>query len=381
MSIRIKFAAIAAAALAVITAGAGIAATAGSARAATPSCGNGCVDPFSYQFGTHKTPNYVLDVLKQGDKVGQKIILFRSSNADPAEDFDASFQGTVADFYAAGLVSSAVDLHYGGQCEMQAVTSVLSAPGVPGATSSFTLGGTVAAATYYVVVTYVNASGQTVASSASQVKVSGFNNTITIASPAAEGNATGWYAYVGTVSGGPYHLQQSPGFPTAIGTSLPLTSTPTTTGVTPPTSNTATTAPVQTCSGYYPDLYAWELQYAPFGVDSGLCVGLAATAVSGEGVTLQPCGTTARTVWITDTVNAAGWNSNYVPVINGSDTNFSQPFVLDYPHNSVPTDGSPSTTRPQLYVDNLTGFTNGSILNQTGIIDTQLWGADFGELP
>ena len=132
-----------------------------------------------------------------------------------------------------------------------------------------------------------------------------------------------------------------------------------------------------TCTRSYPDLYAWELQYAPFGVDSGLCVGLAATAVSGEGVTLQPCGTSGATVWITDTVNAAGWNSNYVPVINGSDTNFSQPFVLDYPHNGFPTD----KPRPQLYVDNLTGFSNGTILNPTGIIDTQLWGADFGALP
>ena len=380
MSIKSKV--IAAAAALTLIGGLGTAGVlgAGTAKAATPSCGSLCADPFSYQFGTHKTPNYVLDVLKQGDKVGQKIILFRSSNDDPAEDFDASFQGTVSDFFAAGLVSSAVDLHYGGQCETEAVTSVLSPPGVPGVTG-FPLLGHVAAGTYYVEVTYVNASGQTVASPPAKVTTTGTTSVITVASPPAEGNATGWYAYIGTSASGPYYLQQSPGFPTAIGSSLSVTATPPASGTNPPASNTAATAPVSGCSGYYPDLYAWELQYAPFGVDSGLCVGLAATAVSGEGVTLQPCGVTARTVWITDTVNAAGWNSNYVPVINGSSTNFSQPFVLDYPHNSVPTDGSPSTTRPQLYVDNLTGFTNGSILNQTGIIDTQLWGADFGELP
>ena len=64
--------------------------------------------------------------------------------------------------------------------------------------------------------------------------------------------------------------------------------------------------------------------------------------------------------------------SDYLPVINGSDNNFTQPFVLDYPHNGFPTD----KPRPELYVDNLTGFTNGSILNVTGVIDTQLWGAD-----
>jgi hypothetical protein len=354
--------------------------TAGAASAATPSCGPLCADPFSFQFGTHKTPNYVLDVYKQGDKVGQKIILFRASNDDPAEDFDASFQGTVSDFFAAGLVSSAVDLHYGGQCEMEAVTTpVLAAPAAPTVTQSLT-GGHVANGTYYVEVTYVNANGQTVASPPTKVVTTGLNlSTITVSPPAAEGNATGWNAYIATSPGGPYTLQQTS--PTTIGSNLLLTATPTTTGVIPPATNGATTAPVSGCTGYYPDLYAWELQYAPFGVDSGLCVGLATTAVSGEGVTLQPCGTTARTVWITDTVNAAGWKDNYVPVINGSDTNFSQPFVLDYPHNSVPTDGSPSTTRPQLYVDNLTGFTNGSILDETGIIDTQEWGADFGELP
>ena len=134
---------------------------------------------------------------------------------------------------------------------------------------------------------------------------------------------------------------------------------------------------MESCVGYYPDLYAWEIEYAPDGVDSGLCVGLASTAVSGEGVTLQPCGVTGKTVWITDTVNAAGWGNSYVPVINGSDSNFSQPFVLDYPQNGFPTD----KPRPQLIVNNLTGYTNGSILNQSGIVDTQEWGADFGTLP
>ncbi len=47
----------------------------------------------------------MLDVLRQGAKVGQPIILFRTSNTDPAEDFVPSIQGTTADFYAAGLVS------------------------------------------------------------------------------------------------------------------------------------------------------------------------------------------------------------------------------------------------------------------------------------
>ncbi|HEU5385778.1 MAG TPA: hypothetical protein VFV73_07735, partial [Streptosporangiaceae bacterium] len=48
-----------------------------SAAAATPSCGRDCVDIFSRAFGTHRTPNFVMDVLRQGAKVGQPIILFR----------------------------------------------------------------------------------------------------------------------------------------------------------------------------------------------------------------------------------------------------------------------------------------------------------------
>jgi hypothetical protein len=224
-----------------------------SASAATPSCGFNCIDLFSRAFGTHHTPNYVLDVLRQGAKVGQPIILFRGSNTDPAEDFVPSIQGTTADFYAAGLVSSAVALHYG--C-------------IPG------------------------------------------------------GN-----------------------FPNCIINSV--------------------------------DDPAWEFEYAPFGVDSGLCVGVAATATAKEGVTLQPCGVSAKTVWIEDDNDSpATATRGYVPLINGSDTNFSHPFVLTYPGNGFPTD----KPRPQLFVNNLTGFSHGIGTPIGSVNDTQLWGADFGVL-
>ena len=86
---------------------------AGTASAATPSCGIACINVFSYQFGTHSSPNFTVDVLRQGEKVGQPIILFRTANFDPALDWTVAFQGTVADFFAAGLVSSSLALHYG----------------------------------------------------------------------------------------------------------------------------------------------------------------------------------------------------------------------------------------------------------------------------
>ena len=216
-----------------------------SASAATPSCGFSCVDIFSRTFGTHRTPNFVLDVWRQGAKVGQPIILFRTSNTDPAEDINASFQGQTSDFFAAGLVSAAVNLHYGG-------------------------------------------------------------------------GAAG-----------------------------------------------------------FPDDPAFELEYTPFGVGSGLCVGVASTAVQGSKVSLQPCGASSKTVWIVDTGDSVTIAHGYVPLVNGSDTNFSHPFVLTYPSNGYPTD----KPRPQLTTTNLTGFTGNFLIPVLGSInDNQLWGARFGVL-
>jgi hypothetical protein len=70
--------------------------------------------------------------------------------------------------------------------------------------------------------------------------------------------------------------------------------------------------------------------------------------------------------------------NGYIPLINGSDTNFSHPFVLTYPAFGFPTD----KPRPQLKVTNLTGFSHGfppgPILSTVN--SNQLWGADFGVL-
>ena len=192
MSIKSKVLAAAATLTLVSGVGAAGALTAGSASAATPSCGIACVNLFSYQFGTHNSPNYTVDVLRQGEKVGQPIILFRTANYDPALDWTFSIQGTVADFFAAGLVSSAVALHYG------------CIPDGPG----------------------------------------------------------------GNFPNCPFNI---------AGINIP--------------------------SGGSSDLLAVENQYSPFGVQSGLCMGVAATAFSGEGVTLQPCGVSSKTVWILDTLD------------------------------------------------------------------------------
>jgi len=200
-----------------------------SASAATPSCGHRCIDIFSREFGTHSHPNFVLDVWRQSAKAGTPIILYRTSNSDKAEDFAVSFQGTVADFFKAGLVSAALNLHY----------------------------------------------------------------------------SRDW---------------------------------------------------------------AFEFEYSPDGVNSGMCVGTASTAANKTPVVLVPCGASAKSVWVVDSRDSIG--RGYVPLINGSDVNFSHPSVLHYPGNSFPTD----TPRPQLNTFELQKYSNGSVF------DNELWGADFGVL-
>jgi hypothetical protein len=201
-----------------------------TANAATPSCGHSCIDIFSREFGTHHHPNFVLDVWRQAARVGQPIILFRTSNSDPAEDFTVSNQGTVNDFLAAGLVSPSLALHYGTD-------------------------------------------------------------------------------------------------------------------------------------------QAFEFEYSPNGAGSNLCVGVATTAVNHTPVSLQPCGVSAKTVWVVDSADSI--TGFYVPLINGSDTNFSHPFVLHYPGNAFPTD----IPRPQLNTYNLQKYSDGTVF------DNEMWGANFGVLP
>jgi hypothetical protein len=243
---------IAAAATLTLVGGVGAVATF-SAAAATPPCGSSCIDIFSREFATHgtSTPGFVVDVLRQGEMVGQPVILFRTSNSDPAEDFTVSFQGSTSDFYAAGLVSSAVALHYG-----------------------------------------------------------------------------------------------------------------------------CTVGPFVTCANGVDDP-AFEVEYAPYGVDSGLCVGVGSTAAQGTRVALEPCGVSSKTVWILDLNDSPQTlRSDYVPLINGSDTNFSHPYVLTYPKNGFPTD----RPRPQLMTQRLTGFAHGHGSPIGSVQDNQLWGADFGVL-
>lgn len=226
MSFKSKFFA-AAATLSLI--GAAAATGTMTANAATPSCGHSCIDLYSRMFGSHKDPQFVFNVKGNSATVGAPIILWSGSNSNQGEDFTVSAQGTVHDFFLAGLASAALNLHY--------------------------------------------------------------------------------------------H-----------------------------------------------SLEAIEIEYSPFGSGSDLCIGVGSTAGNGTKVTLQPCGVSSKTLWVVDSFSKI--KGNYVPLINGSDVNFSHPYVLNYPLSGYPTDNP----RPVLQTWQLLKFSNGAT------VDNELFSANFGTL-
>jgi hypothetical protein len=106
---------------------------------------------------------------------------------------------------------------------------------------------------------------------------------------------------------------------------------------------------------------AYEFDYSPRGVESGLCMGVASTAADNTAVTLQPCGETGDTIWIVD---SGGVSNGYLPLINGSDTNFSTPYVLKA--------GSTDTSALVTYTLQVTNGTTAT---------SQMWNAEVGVLP
>lgn len=114
----------------------------------------------------------------------------------------------------------------------------IDAPIAPTVTTA-TTGGTVAAGTYQVVVTYTNDDGETTPSLATSIVTTGSTSTITVDSPAAETGASGWNVYITQAGGASTTATLQNTTPEAIGTNFVLTAPPTTSGATPPTTNTA----------------------------------------------------------------------------------------------------------------------------------------------
>jgi len=112
-------------------------------------------------------------------------------------------------------------------------------PGLPSPSApslSSTPGGSLAEATYYVVVTYVNALGETGPSVESNLAVAS-GNLLVVASPAAMGSAMAYNVYVGTATGGEKLQNVSP---VPLGQNwVQLSTGLSDSGCTPPTINTA----------------------------------------------------------------------------------------------------------------------------------------------
>ena len=83
----------------------------------------------------------------------------------------------------------------------------------------------------------------------------------------------------------------------------------------------------------YPNRLGVQQEYAPYGVGTGLCVGLARTAFQNEGLTLQSCTVPGTTVWIIDPAVVP-----YFPIVNGSTTRFDRPFAMDLPRDEIVSD-------------------------------------------
>lgn len=125
---------------------------------------------------------------------------------------------------------------------------------------------------------------------------------------------------------------------------------------------------------HYANSIAFEIEYTPYGRPTNLCVGVPWTAGSGTPVVLEPCGSSSKVVWILDHQDSncpptgASVPNGYLPIINGSDTNFSHPFVLNYPGNGAAPWDRP---RPWLTTDNLSKYSDGTVY------DNQMWGLTY----
>ena len=117
---------------------------------------------------------------------------------------------------------------------------------------------------------------------------------------------------------------------------------------------------------HYANLGAAQLEYAPLGQPTGLCVGVPSSPYSGEALSLQPCTVPGRTVWIIGTATSAG----FFPIISGATTDFVHPFAMTYPRH-VDTD----TMLPPIRLFHLQ-FRGPA----HAVPDTQLWGVKLGVL-
>jgi len=200
-----------------------------AASAATPQCGNACVEVYSMKYATPTSLGFVETVFLGIPAVGVPTIVHQASSSDPAEDLIVPLAGTVSQLYAQGMVSAAVNEHYGSE-------------------------------------------------------------------------------------------------------------------------------------------HAVQIEYAPYGMPTGLCTAVAATAYQNEGLSLQPCSTPGTTVWILDFADSPATAPTYFPIVNGSNTDFVHPFAMTILGNPAHRPFTP------IIMQHLTD-------NPGSVPANQLWGAHHGTTP
>jgi hypothetical protein len=113
----------------------------------------------------------------------------------------------------------------------------------------------------------------------------------------------------------------------------------------------------------YGRLSAYEIEYTPNGVSSGLCLGVRTVPGAGTPVVLEPCGVNVKTVWILDPVKTR--SGTFAALISAATSrHFHHPYSL-----TVLVPRFPLRTEP------LTTTAHGSVLAH------QLWRARHGVLP
>jgi hypothetical protein len=124
-------------------------------------------------------------------------------------------------------------------------------------------------------------------------------------------------------------------------------------------------------NSHYGSLMASQLEYAPLGIASGLCVGVATDPFENEALSLQPCRVPGRTVWIIGTaLSPATAAAHLFPIVSGATSVFSRPFAMSYPRHVDTTETLPPIRLRRLQFQG----------DESTLPETQLWGVKSGEL-
>ena len=90
-----------------------------AASAATPQCGQACVEVYSMKYATPTSLGFVETVLLGIPVRGVPTEVRAASSSNPAEDLIIPLSGTVSQLYAQGMVPAAVNAHYGTEHAVQ----------------------------------------------------------------------------------------------------------------------------------------------------------------------------------------------------------------------------------------------------------------------